>query len=44
MTVVSDSSDRDFNSSGPTQARALSKGFDRVGHAGILHKLKSYGI
>ena len=46
LLVVSDRTDRDFNSSGATQPRALdiSKGFDRVWHAGILHKLKSYGI
>ena len=46
LTVVSDRIDRDFNSSGAPQARALdiSNGFDRVWHAGILHKLKSYGI
>ena len=35
-----------FNWSGATQAVALdiSKAFDRVWHAGLLHKLKSYGI
>ena len=35
-----------FNRSGATQAVALdiSKAFDRVWHAGLLHKLKSYGI
>ena len=38
--------DRAFNRSGATQAVALdiSKAFDRVWHAGLLHKLKSYGI
>ena len=37
---------RAFNRSGTTQAVALdiSKAFDRVWHAGLLHKLKSYGI
>ena len=37
---------RVFNKSGTTRAVALdiSKAFDRVWHAGLLHKLKSYGI
>ena len=37
---------RAFNRSGATRAVALdiSKVFDRVWHAGLLHKLKSYGI
>ena len=37
---------RAFNKSGATQAVALdiSKAFDMVWHAGLLHKLKSYGI
>ena len=37
---------RAFNRSGATRAVALdiSKAFDRVLHAGLLHKLKSYGI
>ena len=37
---------RAFNRSGATRAVALdiSKAFDRVWHAGLLHKLKSYGI
>ena len=45
-TVVSDRITRAFNRSGTTQAVALdiSKAFDRVWHAGLLHKLKSYGI
>ena len=35
-----------FNRSGATRAVALdiSKAFDKVWHAGLLHKLKSYGI
>ena len=35
-----------FNKSGATRAVALdiSKGFDRVWHSSLLHKLKSYGI
>ena len=35
-----------FNKSGPTQSITLDilKAFDRVWHAGLLHKLKSYGI
>ena len=35
-----------FNKSGATRAVALdiSEAFDRVWHAGLLHKLKSYGI
>ena len=46
LTVVSDRTARDFNSSGTTRAVPLdiSKAFDRVWHAGLLHKLKSYGI
>ena len=46
LTVVSDRIARAFNRSGATQAVALdiSKAFDRVWHAGFLHKLKSYGI
>ena len=46
LTVVSDRIARAFNRSGATQAVALdiSKAFDRVWHAGLLHKLKSYGI
>ena len=46
LTVVSDRIDRAFNRSGPTRAVALdiSKAFNRVWHAGLLHKLKSYGI
>ena len=42
-TVVSDRIARAFNRSGATRAVALdiSKDFDRVWHAGLLHKLKS---
>ena len=45
-TVVSDRIARAFNRSWATRAVALyiSKAFDRVWHAGLLHKLKSYGI
>ena len=46
LTVVSDIIARVFNSSGATWAVALdiSKAFDRIWHASLLHKLKSYGI
>ena len=46
LTVVSDRIARAFNRSGPTRAVALdiSKAFDRVWHAGLLHKLDPYGI
>ena len=46
LTVVSDRIARAFNRSAATQAVALdiSKAFDRVWYAGLLHKLKSYGI
>ena len=46
LTVVSDRISRTFNRSGATRAVALdiSKAFDRVWHAGLLQKLKSYGI
>ena len=46
LTVVSDRIARAFNRSGGTRAVALdiSKAFDRVCHAGLLHKTKSYGI
>ena len=45
LTVVSDRIARTSNRSGATQVVALgiSKGFDRVWHAGLLHKHKSYG-
>ena len=43
---MSDRLARAFNRSGATQAVALdiSKAFDGVWHASLLHKLKSYGI
>ena len=46
LTVVSDRIARSFSRSGATWAVALdiSRAFDRVWHAGLLHKLKSYGI
>ena len=46
LTVVSDRISRAFNRSVATRAVALdiSKALDRVWHAGLLHKLKSYEI
>ena len=46
LTVVSDRIARAFNRSEATRAVSLdiSKAFDRVWHAGLLHKLKSYGL
>ena len=46
LTVVSDRIARAFNRSGATRAVALDifKAFDRVWHAGLLHKHKSYEI
>ena len=46
LKVVSDRIARAFNRSGATRAVALdiSKAFDRIWHAGLLYKLKSYGI
>ena len=46
LTVVSDRIAGAFNRSGATRPVALdiSKDIDRVWHAGLLHKLKFYGI
>ena len=46
LTVPSDRIAKAFNRSGATRAIApdISKAFDRVWHAGLLHELKSYGI
>ena len=46
LTIVSDRIAGAFNRSRATRAVALdiSKAFDRVWHADLLHKLKSYGI
>ena len=46
LTVVSDRIARAFHRNEATQAVALdiSKASDKVWHAGLLHKLKSYGI
>ena len=46
LTVVSDRIARTFNRSGATQAVALdiSKAFERVWHARLLHKLKSWNF
>ena len=46
LTVVSDRIARAFNRCGVTRTVALdiSKAFDGVWHAGLLYKLKSYGI
>ena len=41
---MSDRNARAFNRSGATRALDISKAFERVWHAGLLHKLKSYGI
>ena len=46
LTVVSDRVARDFNRSMATRTLTLdiSKALDRVWHAGLVHKVKSYGI
>ena len=46
LTLVPDRIARVFNMSGATRAVALdiSQAFERVCHAGLLHKLKSHGI
>ena len=46
LTVTSDRIASAFDRSGAIQAVTIdiSKAFDRVWHAGLLHKLKSYGI
>ena len=46
LTVVSDRITRSLNRSGATRAVALdiSEAFDRVWHASLPHKFKSYGI
>ena len=46
LTVVFDRIARAFNWSGATRTVAvdISKTFDRVWHADLLHKLNSYGI
>ena len=46
FTVVPYRIARAFNRSGATRAVAfdISKALDRVWHAGVLYKLKSYGI
>ena len=46
VTVVSDRIARTFNKTGTSRAIALdiTKDFGRVWYAGLLHKLKSYGI
>ena len=46
LTVASDRIAMAFNRSGATRAVALdiSKAFDKVWHAGLLHRLRSFGI
>ena len=46
MIAASDRISRAFNRSGANRAVVLDKSeaFDRVGHAGLLQKIQSYGI
>ena len=46
LTVVSDRILRDFNGPGATQAVVLdiSKALEKVWHAGLIHKVKSYRV
>ena len=46
LTVLSERIYNSMDAGGETRAIALdiSKAFDKVWHAGLLHKLKSYGV
>ena len=44
LTVVSDRIARTFNRATRATALDISKDFDRVWYASLLHKFKSYGI